>query len=215
MRSRFPQQSNISTSRENDVCHVSTIFFSILANTSCPHAGAYTHTCILTLTQLFFLLPYPYNLSHIVRKKSTLTQQPIIVFQETQNEIGEKTNKDCWVLSAAPLSRPTFDKQHHTSRIITENWNQSWFSSSFSTVSECRVYSFLSRSLIFYFLKLSPSFKPHAVYSASTYCIASKHWCIADFLPHIKAVYLCNAAACWLACFWICSLCQWLVARTL
>lgn len=155
MWSRFPQQSNISASRENDVCHVSTIFFSSLGK-HIMYAHTHTHTCIHTLKQLFFLLPYPHNLSHIVRKKSTLTQQPIIVFQETQNEIGKKTNKDCWVLSAAPLNRPTSDKQHHTSRIITENWNQSWFSSSFSTVGECCVYSFLAYSLIFYFWKFLP-----------------------------------------------------------
>lgn len=58
-----------------------------LANKSC------THTCMHVHTGLFFLLPYPCDLSHIVRKKSTLTQQPIIVFQETQNEMEEKTTK--------------------------------------------------------------------------------------------------------------------------
>lgn len=85
MWSCTPQQSNISTCGENDVGHVSTIFSSAFGK----HI-MYTHIC----ARLFFLLPYPCNLSHIVRKKSTLTQQPIIVFQETQNEIREREREN-------------------------------------------------------------------------------------------------------------------------
>lgn len=92
-------------------CHVSTIVSSAFGK-HIPHTRAHTQS------ELFFLLPCPCDLSHVVWKKSTLTQQPIIVFQETQNEIGERTKKkikeERRMFSVAHLSRPAFDKQHHT-----------------------------------------------------------------------------------------------------
>uniref|UniRef100_A0A3Q3BAK0 Ig-like domain-containing protein n=1 Tax=Kryptolebias marmoratus TaxID=37003 RepID=A0A3Q3BAK0_KRYMA len=45
---------------------------------------------------------------------STLMQQPITVFQETQNEIGEEIKTGLLVFRVAHFSRPTFDKQLHT-----------------------------------------------------------------------------------------------------
>lgn len=83
--SRTPQRPNISACRENDVgpCE-----YNILL---CLWQTRHVHT--LTCTGLFFLLPYPCNLSHIVRRKSTLTQGPIIVFQETQGEMGRETKR--------------------------------------------------------------------------------------------------------------------------
>ena len=88
------QQSNISVSRENDVCHVSTLFSSVFVKWftyTHTYTYTYTHSHVHTLDCFFFSLPYPTDLSHIVSKKSTLTQQPIIFFQETQNEAGEET----------------------------------------------------------------------------------------------------------------------------
>lgn len=103
------QQSNISPWRENDVSHVSIIYSRAFGKHS-----IYTHTH--TRTGLFFLLLYPCN--HIVRKMSTLTQQPIIVFQETQNETEEKTEKGQWLISEAkPLTNNITQVESHSGKI--------------------------------------------------------------------------------------------------
>lgn len=103
LKCNLSQLYNIPSRKENDVSHVNTIY-------SCAFGKHIIYTHTHTHAGLFFLLLYPCH--HIVWKMSTLTQQPIIVFQEAQNETDEKTEKGQWLISESQL----LTKKHHPNR---------------------------------------------------------------------------------------------------
>lgn len=183
-----------------------------LANTTCTtNTHAYTRTqdcfsyCLILVTYHTLL----------VESKHWRNNQ-LLSSRKHKMKWEKKTQKDCRVFSVTLLSRPTLTNNitqiklrdnEGKMRIHSDTVNSAiWVNVVYNSYSLSYLKVSTILTLLFYIM----------LGFHTLYCISSKHWCNADFSLHIKAVNLYNscAVACWLACFWICSLCQCLVVCT-